>query len=102
MGVRFADKVVVVTGASRGLGKSLAKGFAREGATVVVTARTESGEPSKLPGTIHETVEEIEAAGGRAVALRCDVTRQDQVDEMVAQTLERLGRIDVLVNNAGI
>jgi citronellol/citronellal dehydrogenase len=102
MGSRFADKVVVVTGASRGLGKSLAKAFAREGATVVVTARTETSDQSKLPGTIHRTVSEITEAGGRALPMRCDVTREADVDEMVGRTLAELGQIDVVVNNAGI
>src|SRR5207249_2295009 len=102
MANRFDEKVVVVTGSSRGLGKSLAKTFAREGADVVVTARTEVAGQSKLPGTIHDTVQEIQAAGGRAVPLACDVTKPEQVDAMVAAVLERFGRIDVLVNNAGV
>ncbi|HEY3942034.1 MAG TPA: SDR family oxidoreductase [Acidimicrobiales bacterium] len=99
---RFAGRVVLVTGASRGLGKSLAKAFAAEGAFVVVTARTETQGQSKLPGTIHDTVAEIRRAGGDGVALRCDMTSEEDVEAMVARAWDERGRVDVLVNNAGI
>jgi len=95
-------KIAIVTGASRGIGKAIALGFAREGATVVVAARSESAPGESLPGSIHETVAEIEAAGGTSVAIRCDVTDEAAVAAMVVETLERFGRIDVLVNNAAV
>jgi NAD(P)-dependent dehydrogenase (short-subunit alcohol dehydrogenase family) len=94
-------KVAIVTGASRGLGKHIAFGLAREGANVIVTARTEK-ERDKMSGTIHTTAEEISSLGLRAVAIRCDVTQEDEVISMAKKTLEYFGRIDILVNNAGI
>ena len=95
-------KVAIVTGASRGIGKAIALGYAREGATVVVAARSETAPSERLPGSIHETVEQIEALGGRALAVRCDVTDEASVNAMVEQTLAEFGRVDVLVNNAAV
>jgi NAD(P)-dependent dehydrogenase (short-subunit alcohol dehydrogenase family) len=93
--------VAVVTGSSRGIGKGIAKVFAAEGAKVVVVARTEQ-EGGRLPGTIHGTVDEIKASGGEAIAVRCDVTDEEQVQGLVKEVLDAYGRIDVLVNNAAI
>ena len=94
-------KIAIVTGASRGIGKAMALGLAEAGAAVVVAART--AEPrSTLPGTIHETVAEIETAGGRALAVTCNVREEDSIREMVNATLDEFGAVDVLVNNAGI
>ena len=95
-------KVAIVTGASRGIGKAIAIGFAKQGAKVVVAARSTEAPHERLPGTIGETVAEIEKSGGKAVAVRCDVTDEASVDAMVKQTLDSYGRIDVLVNNAAI
>lgn len=95
-------KIAIVTGASRGIGKAISLGFAKEGAKVVVAARSETAPSERLPGTIHETVAEIEKIGGEALAVRCDVTDEAGVTAMVATTLEKYGRIDVLVNNAAI
>jgi citronellol/citronellal dehydrogenase len=95
-------KIAIVTGASRGIGKAIALGFAREGARVVVAARSVEAPSEKLPGSIHETVAEIEKIGGEALAVRCDVTDEASVTAMVEAALERFGRIDVLVNNAAI
>ncbi len=95
-------KVAIVTGASRGIGKAIALGLAREGAKVVVAARSEVAPHEKLPGTIGKTAAEIEGFGGEALPVRCDVTDEASVDAMVEATLERFGRIDVLVNNAAI
>ena len=92
--------VAIVTGASRGVGRAIAKAYAAEGARVVVCARPES--PTGLPGTLQETVRDIEADGGEAFSVPCDVTDDAQVGEMVRRTLERYGQIDVLVNNAGV
>ena len=94
-------RVAIVTGASRGIGKSMALGLAGAGASVVVAART--AEPrATLPGTIHQTVTEIETAGGRALAVACNVREEDSIHEMVNRTLDEYGAVDVLVNNAGI
>ncbi|MDE2938569.1 MAG: SDR family NAD(P)-dependent oxidoreductase [Chloroflexota bacterium] len=91
--------VAIVTGASRGLGRAIAREFAHQGASVVISARSQS--PTGLPGTIEETVEDIRQAGGEVTATNCDVTDEAQVDEMVRLAEERYGRIDVLFNNAG-
>jgi NAD(P)-dependent dehydrogenase (short-subunit alcohol dehydrogenase family) len=91
---RFDGKGVIVTGGGRGIGQATAQRFASEGADVLVAGRT--------PGPLAETVALIEAEGGKAVAHAADVTSSDQVAGLVAAALERWGRIDVLVNNAGI
>jgi NAD(P)-dependent dehydrogenase (short-subunit alcohol dehydrogenase family) len=95
----LGGKVAVVTGASRGIGQATAIELARQGADVVVAARTVD-EPGPLPGTVRETVAAIEALGRSAVGVRCNVGKQDDLDGLVAATVERFGRIDVLVNNA--
>ena len=92
--------VASVTGASRGLGRAIAKEFAAEGAKVVVSARRDS--PTGLPGTAVETATQIRDRGGEAMALTCDVSNEEQVMAMVGQTIDMYGRIDVLVNNAGV
>ena len=97
--MKLQDRVAIVTGASRGIGKAIALRFAREGASVVIAARSDTPHP-RLPGTIHQTVEEIEQAGGRALALRCDVRDESEVEALAARTLESFGGIDMLVNNA--
>ncbi|HLZ72200.1 MAG TPA: SDR family NAD(P)-dependent oxidoreductase [Dehalococcoidia bacterium] len=102
MANRLQDKVIIVTGASRGLGKYMALGMAAEGACVVVAARTEQATHAILTGTIYETAQEIEQAGGVALPVRCNVADPESIESMVAATLARFGRIDVLVNNAGI
>ena len=93
-------RVVIVTGASRGIGKALAIGLAARGAAVVCAARTVTAEPSGLPGTIHATADAITKTGGRALAVRCDVGSEADLEALVAQTLARFGRVDVLINNA--
>ena len=92
-------KTVLVTGASRGIGKAIGLAAAREGANVVVLAKSDAPSP-KLPGTIHSAAEEIERAGGRALAVRCDVRDEAQIAAAVAAAVARFGGIDVLVNNA--
>ena len=80
---RLADKVAVITGASRGLGQYCALGFGREGAKVVVAARTEAVADPRLPGSIHETAEMIRKAGGDAIAVPCNVASMESVEQMV-------------------
>ena len=92
--------VAVVTGASRGLGRAVAKAYAGEGASVVICARSRS--PTGLAGTLEETAKDIRNDGGDVFAVDCDVTDEAQVNEMVRQTMERHGRIDALFNNAGM
>ena len=92
--------VAVVTGSSRGLGRAIAREYAREGAKVVACARPQS--PTGLSGTFYETAEDIRAEGGEALPLSCDVSNETQVKDMVQRVMERYGRIDVLVNNAGL
>jgi citronellol/citronellal dehydrogenase len=94
------QRVAIVTGSSRGIGRALALRLAGEGASVVITGKSETG-TDKLPGSIHTVASEIEAAGGTALALRVDVRHEDEVKAMVDATVERFGRLDILVNNAG-
>src|SRR5262245_60524133 len=91
--------IVIVTGASRGIGKGLALGLAREGHTVVCAARS-AAPGGELPGTIHETTAEIEKEGGRAFAIQCDIGQADDITRLIDTTAQEFGRIDVLVNNA--
>ena len=99
MSTDMLGKVVIVTGASRGIGKQVAIELGRRGATVVVAARTVEQRKS-LPGTIGETVAAIEAVGGTALAVQADMGSEADLLRVVATTLEEFGRIDVLVNNA--
>ena len=93
-------RVAVVTGASRGIGKALAIRLAEEGADVVVAAKSEQS-TEKLPGTIHETADAVRALGRRALAIPTDVRSEDAVRTMIERTVAELGRIDILINNAG-
>jgi len=96
----LSGQVAIVTGASRGIGKTIALRLAEAGAAVVVAAKSERSR-ELLPGSIHETVAEIEADGGKALALKIDLRDEAQVEALVSQTLEHFGRVDILVNNAG-
>ncbi|WP_406816666.1 SDR family NAD(P)-dependent oxidoreductase [Mycobacterium sp. M23085] len=97
---RLAGRAAIVTGASRGLGRAIALAMAAEGAAVAVAGRTEEVWDERLPGTIGETAAEIEAAGGRAVPVRADLTDRDQITRLVESAREALGPIGILVNNA--
>ncbi len=88
------DKVTLITGASQGLGKALALAFAREGARVVVNARSEE--------SIRQVAKEVEDAGADVLAIAADVSKEFDVERLVRKTVVRFGRIDVLVNNAGL
>src|SRR4029434_59664 len=100
--MKLAGKVAIVGGASRGIGKDIALAFAVEGATVAVVARTEVEPDPRLPGTIHQTVDEIKTAGGEAMAVKADISDEAQVETMAKSALEAYGRIDILVNNAAV
>ncbi|MDI6807190.1 MAG: glucose 1-dehydrogenase [Candidatus Aenigmarchaeota archaeon] len=88
----LTDKVAIVTGASRGLGKSMAIGLAQAGANIVVTDVLD----------VNDTVKEIEKLGRECIGIKVDVTQKKDVDAMVQQTVDKFGKIDILVNNAGI
>jgi len=92
-------KTLFITGASRGIGKAIGLRAAADGANVVIAAKTAEPHP-KLPGTIYTAADEIELAGGKALALVVDVRDEDQVEAAVEKTLETFGGIDILVNNA--
>jgi citronellol/citronellal dehydrogenase len=98
--MRFAGKVAFITGATRGVGKALALGLAREGCAVVITGKTVEGS-ERLPGSIHDTAREVEALGARALPLQLDVRDDEAVERAVRETLGVFGRVDFLVNNAG-
>jgi citronellol/citronellal dehydrogenase len=93
-------KTLFITGASRGIGREIALRAARDGANIVVAAKTTTEHP-KLGGTIHSVAQEIEEAGGRALALQLDVRDQAAVAEAMKQAAEHFGGIDILINNAG-
>jgi Dehydrogenases with different specificities (related to short-chain alcohol dehydrogenases) len=92
-------KTLLITGASRGIGLAIALRAARDGANVAIAAKSAVPNP-KLPGTIHSAAAAVEAAGGRALALKCDIREEEQVRAAVAATVEAFGGIDILVNNA--
>lgn len=92
-------RTLFVSGGSRGIGLAIAEAAARQGANVAVAAKTDQPHP-KLPGTIHSAAEAIEAAGGRALPLVCDIRDEGAVARAVAATVEAFGAIDVVVNNA--
>jgi citronellol/citronellal dehydrogenase len=95
----LAGKTLFISGASRGIGKAIALRAARDGANIVIAAKTAVAN-AKLPGTIHDAAAEIEAAGGTALPLVVDIRFEDQVYDAVAQAVARFGGIDILVNNA--
>lgn len=93
------DKVIFITGSSRGIGREIALKAAADGAIIVVTGKTDKPNP-KLPGTIFTVAEEIEKAGGQALPLVLDVREEAQIQSVVDEVIKQLGRIDILVNNA--
>lgn len=97
---RLAGRAAIVTGASRGLGRAIALALAADGAAVAVAGRTERVWDERLPGTIGETVADIEAAGGRAVAIRADLTDREDIARLAGTARDALGPITILVNNA--
>jgi len=98
----LTNKVALVTGASRGVGRAVAVALAQAGADVACAARATDDAPLKLPGTIDATVREIEAVGRRALAIPTNLAIEAEVDRMVRRAIEHFGRIDILINNAAI
>ncbi|MBK9568640.1 MAG: NAD(P)-dependent oxidoreductase [Chitinophagaceae bacterium] len=95
----FANKTILITGATRGIGKAIALRLAKEGANIVIAAKSIE-ENAKLGGTIFSAAAEIEAAGGKALAVQCDIRFEDQIQQVVEKAIAMFGGIDVLVNNA--
>jgi citronellol/citronellal dehydrogenase len=95
----LSGKTLFITGASRGIGLAIALRAARDGANIAIAAKSSVPNP-KLPGTIHSAAAEIEAAGGKALPIKCDIREEDEVKAAVAATVERFGGIDILINNA--
>src|SRR5665647_2221141 len=92
--MRLKDKVAIITGAGAGIGKSIAEIFAAEGAKVIIaTRRAANGQP---------VADEIVSSGGSAMFVKCDVSSEEDVKALVEKTIQEYGRIDVLVNNAGV
>ena len=94
-------KVALVTGTSRGLGKAIAHRLAGEGATVALTARTMDPDP-KYQGSLRQTLEDIEASGGAAIAIQADLSKAEDRDRLFGEVVERVGAPDILVNNAAV
>ncbi|EUA23491.1 short chain dehydrogenase family protein [Mycobacterium xenopi 4042] len=94
------DRVVVVTGASRGIGREIAVRVAADGARVALIAKTDAPHP-KITGTLAETAEAVRAAGGQPLPVKCDVRDADAVGAAIGAVAEKFGAIDVVVNNAG-
>lgn len=95
----FSNKTVFITGASRGIGKAIALRLAKEGANIVVAAKSIEENP-KLGGTIYSAAAEIEAMGGQALAVQCDIRDEQAIQQAVQKTIEKFGGIDILINNA--
>jgi citronellol/citronellal dehydrogenase len=102
MAGKLDGKVAIVTGASRGIGEAIARLFANEGASVVVGARTLSEGQHFLPGTLERTVGEISDGGGKALAVKVDLSKEEDCERLVAEARKAYGRVDVLVNNAAV
>src|SRR6202047_5519432 len=98
----LSGKVAIVTGSSRGIGKRAALALARRGARLVVTARTVAASGSELPGTIGQTVKEIESLGGEAVAVAAALSNEQDLEQVVGTAIDRFDGVDILVNNAAV
>ena len=95
----LAGKKIFITGGSRGIGLAIAIRVAKDGAMIAIAAKTSEPNP-KLPGTIHTAASEITAAGGRALAIQCDLRDENQISAAVDQAAKEFGGIDILINNA--
>src|SRR6478752_3034432 len=92
-------KVIFITGGSRGIGKAIAMKAAQEGARIVIAAKTTEPHP-KLPGTIYSTAQELREVGAEVLPLKVDVRFEEEIQAAVAETIQKFGQIDILVNNA--
>ena len=97
--MNLKNKTIFLSGGSRGIGLAIAKRAARDGANIILAAKTAEPHP-KLPGTIYTAAKEIEAAGGQALPLVCDIRSEEAVQEAVEKGVEQFGGIDICVNNA--
>lgn len=95
----FQNKTVLITGGTRGIGKAIALRLAKEGANIVIAAKSVE-ENAKLGGTIFTAAAEVEAAGGKALAVQCDIRFEDQVQNVIDKTISTFGGLDILINNA--
>jgi NAD(P)-dependent dehydrogenase (short-subunit alcohol dehydrogenase family) len=95
----FTNRTILITGASRGIGKAMAIRLAKEGANIVIAAKSVDEDP-RLGGTIYSAAAEVEAAGGKALAVQVDIRNEDQIQIMVQQAVDKFGGIDVVINNA--
>src|SRR5665213_1193458 len=95
----FKNKTVFITGASRGIGKAIALRLAMEGANIIIAAKSIEENP-KLGGTIYSAAHEVEEAGGKALALQCDIRFEDQILNAIEKAVSVFGGLDILVNNA--
>ena len=95
----FKNRTVLITGASRGIGKAIALRLAKEGANIVIAAKSTEENP-KLGGTIFSAAAEVEAAGGKALAVQVDIRYEEQIQSAVQQAVEKFGGIDIVINNA--
>ena len=95
----FKNKTVFISGGTRGIGHAIGMRLAKEGANIVIAAKSTEPHP-KLPGTIFTAAEDMEKAGGKGLAIKCDIRNEDEVINAVQQTVETFGGIDILINNA--
>jgi citronellol/citronellal dehydrogenase len=97
--MQFAGKTVLITGASRGIGRSIGLRLAKEGANIVIASKSVADNP-KLPGTIYSVAEEIVVAGGKALPVQCDIRFEEQIVQAVQSAVDTFGGIDIVINNA--
>lgn len=95
----FQNRTVLITGASRGIGKAIALRLAKEGANIVIAAKSVQEDP-RLGGTIYSAAKEVEAAGGKALAVQVDIRHEEQIQSAILQAVDKFGGIDVVINNA--
>ncbi len=99
--MKLKNKIAIITGSSRGIGKSTALLFAREGAKLIINYHISDYEPDAEKNAFF-VVDEISKIGSEAIAVKCDVSKEDEVQEMIQRTIDKFGKIDIFVNNAGI
>ncbi len=97
--MEFSGKTVLITGASRGIGKAIALKLAQKGANIAIAAKSVT-ETQHLQGTIYSTAKEVESVGGKALAIPCDIRFEEQIANAVSSTIDKFGGIDIVINNA--